>query len=206
MRLLRTTKQEVAELGFRSPPHTHTHVALACLPYFSGSSTLPESSFPRLTWRAWCPHLWRRFWATVPRCPHPRGDRCPPRLVYSLPVCTGTPCRAALERDFRPPLSGTLRPLPSRAAPQPVSQAHCPFVPCEPPKSRVGWGGQVSPPPFMAAISLPTGTFWKTVVSQAKRGPPPTGVDPLGQPSCTGCDTHLHLSSIHAPAWLVVRA
>lgn len=54
--------------------------------------------------------------------------------MHSLPICTGASCGPALERDFRPPLSGTLRPHPSWAAPHPIFQAHSPLVPCEPQK------------------------------------------------------------------------
>nr|AAI50856.1 Predicted gene, EG240055 [Mus musculus]AAI50867.1 Predicted gene, EG240055 [Mus musculus]BAC35592.1 unnamed protein product [Mus musculus] len=87
--------------------------------------------------------------------------------------CRGASCRAALERDFRLPLSGTLRPPFSRSTPA-IFQAYCPFVPCELQKPRLGWGGQ-GLPLYIAAISLPPGNFWKIVVSQAKQAPPLTG-------------------------------
>lgn len=145
-------------------------------------------------------------------CLHPRGDKCPPRPMYLLPFYTGVSRGAALERDLRPPLSGILWPHASRAAPRP----HFPdsltiLCPVSLKSQEYDGGGQVTPPPFVAAVSLSTRTSWKTVVSQAKwTSPLPASSAPswgwlLGQLSCMGCDTSFHLFNIHSPAWLMIR-
>lgn len=80
-------------------------------------------------------------------CLHPRGDKCPPRLMYLLPFYTGVSRGAALERDLRPLLSGILWPHPSRAALRPHFPGSLTILcPVSLKSQEYDGGGHVTPP------------------------------------------------------------